>query len=48
MMTRLAPAAMIFVPSAGGISHNAREHAVPGHLEADATPRLAPPLERTA
>ncbi|MEO5760153.1 MAG: Zn-dependent hydrolase [Mesorhizobium sp.] len=26
MMARIAPAAMIFVPSAGGISHNPREH----------------------
>ncbi len=26
MMARIAPAAMIFVPSRGGISHNPREH----------------------
>lgn len=26
MMARIAPSAMIFVPSRGGISHNPREH----------------------
>ena len=26
MIARIAPAAMIFVPSQGGISHNPREH----------------------
>jgi N-carbamoyl-L-amino-acid hydrolase len=26
MIARMAPAAMIFVPSRGGISHNPREH----------------------
>ncbi len=26
MIARVAPAAMIFVPSIGGISHNPREH----------------------
>lgn len=26
MISRIAPAAMIFVPSRGGISHNPREH----------------------
>ena len=26
MMARICPAAMIFVPSLGGISHNPREH----------------------
>ncbi|HFE1839596.1 TPA: M20/M25/M40 family metallo-hydrolase [Klebsiella pneumoniae] len=26
MIARIAPAAMIFVPSRGGISHNPREH----------------------
>jgi N-carbamoyl-L-amino-acid hydrolase len=26
MIARMAPAAMIFVPSKGGISHNPREH----------------------
>jgi N-carbamoyl-L-amino-acid hydrolase len=32
MMARLCPAAMIFVPSAGGISHNPREHTAPAQL----------------
>jgi len=34
MMARLCPATMIFVPSAGGLSHNVREHTEPAHLEA--------------
>lgn len=36
MMARLAPAAMIFVPSAGGISHNPREHTEDAELVAGA------------
>ncbi len=36
MMARLAPAAMIFVPSAGGISHNPREHTAHAELVAGA------------
>jgi N-carbamoyl-L-amino-acid hydrolase len=32
MMARLCPAAMIFVPSADGISHNPREHTAPAQL----------------
>lgn len=32
MMARIAPAAMIFVPSVGGISHNPREHTEPADL----------------
>ncbi|RVA16677.1 M20/M25/M40 family metallo-hydrolase, partial [Mesorhizobium sp. M7D.F.Ca.US.004.03.1.1] len=36
MMARIAPAAMIFVPSAGGISHNPREHTEDGELVAGA------------
>ena len=32
MIARIAPAAMIFVPSRGGISHNPREHTDDGHL----------------
>lgn len=36
MMARICPAAMIFVPSAGGISHNPREHTAPDHLVAGA------------
>lgn len=33
-VARMAPAAMIFVPCAGGISHNEIEDAEPAHLEA--------------
>lgn len=36
MMPRLAPAAMIFMPSAGGISHNPREHTADAELVAGA------------
>ncbi|TJX58545.1 MAG: Zn-dependent hydrolase, partial [Mesorhizobium sp.] len=36
MMARLAPAAMIFVPSAGGISHNPRERTEDSELVAGA------------
>ena len=36
MMARLCPAGMIFVPSAGGISHNPAEHTSPEHVEAGA------------
>jgi N-carbamoyl-L-amino-acid hydrolase len=36
MMARVCPAGMIFVPSAGGISHNVREYTKPEHLEAGA------------
>jgi N-carbamoyl-L-amino-acid hydrolase len=32
MMARICPSAMIFVPSAKGISHNPREHTDPGDL----------------
>ena len=32
MMARIAPAAMIFVPSRGGLSHNPREHTEPEEL----------------
>ncbi len=32
MIARIAPAAMIFVPSRGGISHNPREHTEPSEL----------------
>lgn len=32
MMARICPSAMIFVPSAGGISHNPREHTAPQDL----------------
>jgi N-carbamoyl-L-amino-acid hydrolase len=36
MIARIAPAAMIFVPSAGGISHNPREHTNDAELVAGA------------
>jgi N-carbamoyl-L-amino-acid hydrolase len=36
MLARIAPAAMIFVPSAGGISHNPREHTDDAELVAGA------------
>jgi N-carbamoyl-L-amino-acid hydrolase len=32
MMARICPAAMIFVPSVQGISHNPREHTEPADL----------------
>jgi N-carbamoyl-L-amino-acid hydrolase len=36
MLARICPAAMIFVPSRGGISHNPREHTEPAQLIAGA------------
>ncbi|WP_414475707.1 Zn-dependent hydrolase [Microvirga sp. M2] len=36
MIARIAPSAMIFVPSIGGISHNPREHTPPDDLVAGA------------
>ncbi len=36
MLARICPAAMIFVPSVGGISHNVQEHTEPADLEAGA------------
>jgi beta-ureidopropionase / N-carbamoyl-L-amino-acid hydrolase len=36
MMARLCPAAMIFVPSIAGISHNPREHTAAADLGASA------------
>jgi len=33
MLARICPAAMIFVPSIGGISHNPSESTRPEHLE---------------
>lgn len=36
MIARIAPAAMIFVPSRAGISHNPREHTDPAYLVAGA------------
>jgi beta-ureidopropionase / N-carbamoyl-L-amino-acid hydrolase len=37
MMARVCPASMIFVPSAGGLSHNVREYTAPEHLHAGAS-----------
>ena len=36
MLARICPAAMIFVPSVGGLSHNVREHTEPDDLVAGA------------
>ena len=36
MLARVCPTAMIFVPSAGGISHNVKEYTAPADLEAGA------------
>ncbi len=36
MLARICPTAMIFVPSAGGISHNVKEYTKPSDLEAGA------------
>jgi N-carbamoyl-L-amino-acid hydrolase len=36
MIARMAPSAMIFVPSTGGISHNPREHTPDADLVAGA------------
>jgi N-carbamoyl-L-amino-acid hydrolase len=33
MLARVCPSAMIFVPSAGGLSHNVREHTEPADLQ---------------
>lgn len=40
MMARICPAAMIFVPSIGGISHNPKEITEPAHLETGANTLL--------
>jgi N-carbamoyl-L-amino-acid hydrolase len=37
MFARVCPAAMVFVPSVGGISHNVLEHTEPHHVLAGAT-----------
>jgi beta-ureidopropionase / N-carbamoyl-L-amino-acid hydrolase len=37
MMARICPASMIFVPSAGGLSHNVDEYTAPEHLDAGAS-----------
>lgn len=36
MLARICPAAMVFVPSAGGISHNVKEHTESSDIEAGA------------
>jgi N-carbamoyl-L-amino-acid hydrolase len=36
MLARVCPTAMIFVPSAGGLSHNIAEHTEPVHIAAGA------------
>ncbi len=48
MMARLAPTAMVFVPSVGGISHNPAEHTAPEHLKAGADVLLHTLLELAA
>ena len=48
MMARLCPAAMIFVPSVKGISHNPAEHTAPEHLAAGADVLLHTLLELAA
>jgi len=45
MMARIAPSAMIFVPSVAGISHNPAEHTEPAHLAAGADVLLHTMLE---
>jgi N-carbamoyl-L-amino-acid hydrolase len=45
MFAPRCPTAMIFVPSAGGISHNVREHTAPEQLVAGADVLLAVALE---
>jgi N-carbamoyl-L-amino-acid hydrolase len=48
MMARLAPTAMVFVPSVRGISHNPAEHTAPEHLKAGADVLLHTLLELAA
>jgi N-carbamoyl-L-amino-acid hydrolase len=48
MLARVCPAAMIFVPSIGGISHNPREATAPEDLEAGANVLLQTLLELSA
>jgi N-carbamoyl-L-amino-acid hydrolase len=45
MLARICPAAMIFVPSVKGISHNPAEHTEPAHLAAGADVLLHTVLE---
>ncbi|MCP3720886.1 M20/M25/M40 family metallo-hydrolase [Paraburkholderia sp. CNPSo 3281] len=46
MVARIAPAAMIFLPSRGGISHNPREHTDDDQLIDGANVVLDVALER--
>jgi N-carbamoyl-L-amino-acid hydrolase len=48
MIERMAPTAMIFVPSVNGISHNPAEHTEPAHLAAGADVLLHTLLELAA
>lgn len=48
MIVRIAPAAMIFVPSRGGVSHNPREHTDDGQLVDGANVLLDVVLKRLA
>ena len=46
MLARVCPTAMVFVPSAGGLSHNVREHTEAQQLEQGANVLLQVMLER--
>ncbi len=46
MLARVCPTAMVFVPSAGGLSHNVRDHTAPEQLEQGANVLLQVLLER--
>jgi N-carbamoyl-L-amino-acid hydrolase len=48
MLARVCPAAMIFVPSVGGISHNVREFTAPADVEAGANVLLQTLLQLAA
>ena len=48
MLARICPAAMNFVPSIKGISHNPAEHTEPAHLVAGANVLLHSLLELAA
>ena len=48
MLARICPACMIFVPSAGGVSHNVEEHTEPSDLIAGANVLLRLLLELSA
>jgi len=48
MLARICPAAMIFVPSVGGISHNAAEYTAPADIAAGANVLLHTLLELAA